>query len=222
MCYTQGFYIFLFSIFVEKVLIWNFFMLLVESLPCWLFFYIIEKWTCCSMYLPKKKNLECRRTSMKTCYAHGFYIFSGFTSWSPEQLHIRDWKRCLFKNCKVFCIVFFQAFGGILFFAGCCFLVKMFVQKVLVWNCFMFLVESSFCWLSFLFKRSINKVLIWSVFALLVEPSFLLASFCHLFSNSRTVFKLWSSFLLAAFSLKHLLFAVNLRKTQDLECDPLD
>ena len=42
------------------------------------------------------------RTSMKSYFAQGFYIFFGFISWSPEQF-LNTW----FKNCKVFFIAFF-------------------------------------------------------------------------------------------------------------------
>ena len=40
------------------------------------------------------------------------------------------------------------------------------VEKVLIWNSFMFLVESLFCWLVFPFQSLINKVLICSIYLL--------------------------------------------------------
>ena len=72
-----------------------------------------------------------------------------------------------------------------------------FVEKILNWNFFMILLP--FAGWFFLFKALIKKILIWSVFTLLV------ASF----------------FLLAAFSLKFPVFAVNLSGKWTLRMRPI-
>ena len=191
--YTQGLYMFLFNILAEKVLNWNFFMLLLPFAG-WFFLFkaLIKKILIWSVF-----TLLVASSFLLAAFSLMFAVFavnlSGKWKLWMRPIRFNTWNFCcvyLLNNKNLECR---HAIRRVLYMIP----FKYFVEKILNWNFFMILLP--FAGWFFLFKALIKKILIWSVFTLLV------ASF----------------FLLAAFSLKFPVFAVNLSGKWILRMRPI-
>ena len=180
--YTQGLYMFLFNILAEKVLNSNFFMLLLPFAG-WFFLFkaLIKKILIWSVF-----PLLVASSFLLAAFSLKFAVFavnlSGKWTLRMRPIRFNTWNFCCVYLLNNKNLECRHAIRRVLYMIP----FQYFVEKILNWNVFIILLP--FAGWFFLFKALIKKILLWSVFTLLV------ASF----------------FLLAAFSLKFPVFAVNL------------